>query len=623
MGTEGLIRVAGRISNAFGTLHRIKQIKIHHKSVGFFLAMVTGWGVWQAPISSLYETGILFLATLSSAVVLWILEVFDEYVVALMLLLSWVVFGGIPTKVALAGFSQSSWFFALGAVGMAAGIAKAGLFRRVALMLLHCMPPVYGIYNFTLAATGLLVTPFLPNAKARLSIVSPMSHAITESLGFTPRSNGSAGISLSAYIGFSQMSFVFLTGASSCLIGWNLLSEEARAQFGWATWTIAAFPAGIFMLLFLFLANLVLFPLKGTHQSSSIESTLDRQPKDLGRLSSGEWISLAVLGLAIAGWLGKPFHGIGEAWVALAALLVFLVTRVLDKNGLKNDIDWGFLLFFGVMSSVGAIMVHLKMDQWLLEILDPVISTVSFHPTAFLLTVLLLVYFIRFFVHKAPAVILLMVSLTPWAQSMGIHPGVLLLTVLIGIESWFLPYQTDSYLIAYYITDGKAFSHGQARKLMAAKFVASFFAVALSVPYWSALGFIIPPIHQSQYSVLPHGEVTAETPRAENAIAESLAATSTGRLSGTVTLKMDPLEPTTRQLDVEATDRASTIASIQRLLAQIGYNPGPVDGILGPLMRTAIRSFQQHSGLVADGRPSQVLLTALQERNEQLNTAPQ
>ena len=146
------------------------------------------------------------------------------------------------------------------------------------------------------------------------------------------------------------------------------------------------------MLLFLFLANLVLFPLKGTHQSSSIESTLDRQPKDLGRLSSGEWISLAVLGLAIAGWLGKPFHGIGEAWVALAALLVFLVTRVLDKNGLKNDIDWGFLLFFGVMSSVGAIMVHLKMDQWLMGILDPVISTVSFDPTAFLLTVLLLVY---------------------------------------------------------------------------------------------------------------------------------------------------------------------------------------------------------------------------------------
>ena len=73
---------------------------------------------------------------------------------------------------------------------------------------------------------------------------------------------------------------------------------------------------------------------------------------------------------------------------------------------------------------------------------------------------------------------------------MGIHPGVLLLAILMAIESWFLPYQTDSYQIVYYSTEEKAFSHAQARKLMVAKFFASLLALTLSVPYWKILGLI-------------------------------------------------------------------------------------------------------------------------------------
>jgi len=106
------------------------------------------------------------------------------------------------------------------------------------------------------------------------------------------------------------------------------------------------------------------------------------------------------------------------------------------------------------------------------------------------LAVALIVYFVRLFLKKIPAVILLMLTLTPLAEANGIHPGVLLITILLAVESWFLPYQTDSYQVAYYSTDGKSFSHLQARQLMIAKFFTSLFAVAISVPYWEMLGYI-------------------------------------------------------------------------------------------------------------------------------------
>lgn len=51
---------------------------------------------------------------------------------------------------------------------------------------------------------------------------------------------------------------------------------------------------------------------------------------------------------------------------------------------------------------------------------------------------------------------------------------------------------------------------------------------------------------------------------------------------------------------------------VQRLLQHRGYNPGTVDGDIGPRTRAAIRAFQADAGLTADGHASGRLLRALQ-----------
>lgn len=74
--------------------------------------------------------------------------------------------------------------------------------------------------------------------------------------------------------------------------------------------------------------------------------------------------------------------------------------------------------------------------------------------------------------------------------------------------------------------------------------------------------------------------------------------------------------------DAEAKARAAAsetptraqIAEIQRLLAEQGYDPGPVDGLMGPRTLTAIEQYRQDKGLGRSGIATRDLLAHLQSQ---------
>lgn len=72
---------------------------------------------------------------------------------------------------------------------------------------------------------------------------------------------------------------------------------------------------------------------------------------------------------------------------------------------------------------------------------------------------------------------------------------------------------------------------------------------------------------------------------------------------------------------LDAPDRA-LVVSIQELLAAVGFPPGPADGIAGARTRAAIARFQQQSGMVADGEPSEAVRRALVEELRDAGTKP-
>ena len=64
------------------------------------------------------------------------------------------------------------------------------------------------------------------------------------------------------------------------------------------------------------------------------------------------------------------------------------------------------------------------------------------------------------------------------------------------------------------------------------------------------------------------------------------------------------------------------IRRIQNALKRRGFNPGPIDGIYGPLTKAAIESYQASAGFVANGIPTAGLLRNLEIDDEVIVTAP-
>ncbi|WNJ99973.1 peptidoglycan-binding domain-containing protein [Thalassospiraceae bacterium LMO-JJ14] len=60
-----------------------------------------------------------------------------------------------------------------------------------------------------------------------------------------------------------------------------------------------------------------------------------------------------------------------------------------------------------------------------------------------------------------------------------------------------------------------------------------------------------------------------------------------------------------------------TVREVQKLLKELGYDPGPIDGQMGPKTRTAIKSFQREALLPPDAEIDQDFLRALRDAHSE------
>jgi len=123
--------------------------------------------------------------------------------------------------------------------------------------------------------------------------IAPVAAELAQSLGYAPRSRGSAAIAFAGLAGYWFFSSIFLTGLATNFVLVQLLPPDLRLRFGWTGWLGAALPAGIVCLLGATAAIFLLF--RPEPSPPGVAQVVRRQQHVLGPLTRAERVTLVAV----------------------------------------------------------------------------------------------------------------------------------------------------------------------------------------------------------------------------------------------------------------------------------------------------------------------------------------
>ena len=425
---------------------------------------------------------------LIGATILWSLDVFSYHAVTIALPLIAVLLGVAAPEKAFSGFSSPSWFLVLGVFAITAAISRTGLMYRLVLLIVRRFPPHYGMQTFALAFSGLLLTPVIPSSNGRAALAGPLAATICETLRFRKGSRGAIGISLSCLLGFGHMSFMFMNGTATCFLALGLLPPDVISRVTWTSWLAASLPLGLAYFLLSF--GMIMFLYRPKLERKNRAQVVNAQLKALGPMARQEKLSLVTVIVSLAAFASQSLHQINGAWIAMLSFLILFASGVLNEKSVRTDIDWNFLISFGALVGFGSLISSSGLTDIAAVKIRPWLLGASGSPFIFLPVVSLATHLIRFALPLPAALLVGILSIVPLSAAIGIHPFVIALVLLVSVNPWIVPYQNSIYLNMLESTEGKLFTHKQARPLAFMQVGAVLLAIIIAIPWWRFIGMI-------------------------------------------------------------------------------------------------------------------------------------
>jgi DASS family divalent anion:Na+ symporter len=194
--------------------------------------------------------------------------------------------------------------------------------------------------------------------------------------------------------------------------------------------------------------------------------------------------------LLVVGFATQSLHGLNPAWIAIAAMTVLFVARVLDDAAFKQGVNLSFLLYVGVILGFGDIFAQVHLDQWLAGALSSVPDLAHGSQALFILLVAVLTMVLTVALRSGPVSILVALALFGPAAALGVDPWVVAMTVLLSMNLWVYPQQNMLYQTAFLASGERAFTHAQARPLALLYPAIVLLSIVASIPYWRLIGLI-------------------------------------------------------------------------------------------------------------------------------------
>lgn len=442
----------------------------------------------MTPPQGLNRQAMIAMGIVLWAVVWWITKVIPEYVTALMMCTLWAATKCVTFKIAFDSFSTSGWWIMVGAFGLGSIAGKTGLLKRISLWVLSLFPPTFNGQVMGLLTSGTVIGPLVPSMNAKAALASPISQAISDSLGIERKTPGASGLLGACYGGFVLMGHMFLSGSFSHYVLIPTLPAPYNS-ITWMDWMIWSLPWGVICFATLAISIMVMY--RPSTPVSLPKGYGKEQLAKLGPMSREERTVLVVMVCALAMWMTELWHGIDASVVAITAMSILLGLKIMTAQDFKNGIEWPAVVLIGSIFNMAPVIKTLAIDKYLGGIFGHYIAEMASQPALFITAIAVSIYITKFLItNLTSAAIMFSLILSPIAVQAGIHPWIVIFVAFCAGNTWLLKYQNTIYLCAQYATKGEMTDHMPMVKLCLVFMGVVIVGSICSIPYWRMLGLL-------------------------------------------------------------------------------------------------------------------------------------
>lgn len=271
---------------------------------------------------SLWLTHPLFLPSVvvGITILLWATSLLPEFITALLFFAVAMIAKIAPPEVIFGGFASSAFWLVFSGFVLGVAIRKTGLADRAARALSAKLTDSWLLMVASVVLLSYALAFVMPSNMGRIALLMPIVAAMAARAGIQDGSRAWCGLALAVGFGTFQLSATILPANVPNLV----MSGAAEGAYGihlnYVPYLLLHTPV-LGILKGLILIGLICWLFPGKPQSP--REVMPSAPMS-GEEKRLAWLLAVVLML----WVTESWHGIGPAWVGLAAACITLLPRV-------------------------------------------------------------------------------------------------------------------------------------------------------------------------------------------------------------------------------------------------------------------------------------------------------
>ncbi|ASM39451.1 DASS family sodium-coupled anion symporter [Campylobacter sp. RM12327] len=353
------------------------------KQYGLIFAILSMFIIWMLPNpSDLPIAGQRMIGILVFAIIVWMSECMS-YPVSAFVILSLMAFGlGVAPsienpqimmgtskaiKIALSGFSNSSWALVMAALFLSAAMIITGLDKRIALFVMSKIGTKAKHMVVGVILVGCILSFFVPSTTARVSCVVPIVIGIIRAFGVKAGSTFAAIMMIAVAQADSLWNVGVKTAAAQNMVMIGFVKDILKTDISWFEWFIAAAPFSAVMSIILYITLIKILPPE-IDEIPGGQTAIKKMKEEMGPISINEKKLMVISCILLFFWATeKTLHPFDTASVTIAGIAIMFLPKigVMDWKNAVGKINWGTIILFGVGISLGTALLQTKAAVWL------------------------------------------------------------------------------------------------------------------------------------------------------------------------------------------------------------------------------------------------------------------